>query len=84
MTDDTKPATQPKSAAKWYRYRKTNSLPDRLLREGRKALAEAEDAAQQLNGADPASCGKTYLRYYRRAGRAAHLEAVGLWGVVIP
>ena len=33
-------------------------------------------AAQQLDGADPASCGKTKSRYYLSAGRAAHLEAV--------
>jgi len=33
-------------------------------------------AAQQLDGADPASCGESNSRYYRSAGRAAHLEAV--------
>ena len=33
-------------------------------------------SAQQLDGADPASCGKTDLSYYLSAGRAAHLEAV--------
>src|SRR4030065_200926 len=32
--------------------------------------------AKQLDGADPASCGKTNLSYYLSAGRAAHLEAV--------
>ena len=38
-------------------------------------------AAQQLDGADPASCGKTDSRYYLSAGRAAHLEAVRRRGV---
>src|SRR3972149_1691793 len=33
-------------------------------------------AAQQLDGADPASCGESSLSYYLSAGRAAHLEAV--------
>jgi hypothetical protein len=33
-------------------------------------------AAKQLDGADPASCGKTDSSSYPSAGRAAHLEAV--------
>src|SRR3989442_15748221 len=32
--------------------------------------------AYQLDGVDPASCGKTNSRCYLRAGLAAHLEAV--------
>src|SRR2546430_13637027 len=37
---------------------------------------DSQSGAQQLDGVDPASCGKTNSRCYLRAGRAAHLEAV--------
>ena len=49
------------------------SFQDLSLPEQKPALSAA---GQQLDGADPASCGESSLRYYRRAGRAAHLEAV--------